>query len=918
MATLTTPFQKPVHTGFPFQKTAIAGFFPIGYLDGVSVLLHPFPAAMLRTLRLSLLLLLLAPAAVAQTTLIEPHFAFSPEVSYNPAVPSPAAFLGYELGERYTLYAHVVSYLQALAAASDRVTLHEYGRTYEGRPLYYLVVTAPSNHARIDEIRQNNLRLADPADTGADALVATQPVIPWLSYNVHGNEGSSTEAAMQVAYRLAAGTDDATRSLLEQAVVILDPCINPDGRDRYVYWYTSMHNTIVNTNEYDLEHDEPWPGGRTNHYWFDLNRDWTWLVHPESQGRIAAYQQWLPQVHMDYHEQGFNSNYFTMPGQAPRNLNLPDQYDRWAETFGRANARAFDQHQINYFTREAFDFFYPGYGSSYPSNLGGIGMLSEQGGHSRGGRAVKTNDDYVLTLRQRIFDHYTTSMAVLETSVQNREALLGYFRTFFSPLANKRRAAAYLLADDGGAGYAYDVVNILLKHGVRVERAAEPFTVRDARSYWDGRAASRTFEAGTFLISTDQARHVLINTLLQREMAIEDSVMYDMATWSAPLAYNLDAAWTTTKPSARTTVLSQAPKPASGLTNAAAQYAYVVDWKQRNAPRALVQLWEAGYRVRAARKTFGDSAHTFSRGSLIVLLGRNRDKARTAAADMQRIAESAGVAIIGMDSGRMAEGIDLASNDSRPLKQPKVAMLVDEPFSSYTAGQLWHLFEQGTGFGISRIRADELSRLKLSDYDVLLLPGAGNLSEVIDSTQVARIQAWVREGGTLVATEGSALFLTKDRSKLTSVALVKDAKEDNKDKAPEVNPSFYTAYEARQDSSGLDRIPGSALRAMLDVSNPLAFGLPEHLYSLKFNDDALEPSDQLQTVGYYDQDAATVLASGYAAPKHRRKLAGKAFAAVQTIGQGRVVFLVDNTQYRMFWVGPARLMQNAVLLLPGM
>lgn len=852
-----------------------------------------------------------------QTSLVTPRFAFSPEGNYDAAIPAPADFLGYELGTQFTFYADVVAYIKALADASDRVTLHEYGHTHEGRKLHYLVITTLENQSRIEEIRQNNLRLAHDQNGDASLLIAQQPVITWLSYNVHGNEPSSTEAAMQVAYRLAAGQDAAVTDLLDDTVVIIDPAINPDGRDRYVYWYRSMQGTPLRTDAMDLEHDEPWPGGRTNHYWFDLNRDWAWLVHPESQGRIAAYQRWLPQVHVDYHEQGFNANYFTMPGTTPRNLLLPDDYEQWSDAFGRGNIAAFDQHQISYATREAFDFFYPGYGSSYPSTMGAIGMLTEQGGHSRGGRAVETEDGYVLTLRQRVFDHYITSMAAIKTAVDNREGLLRYFRDTFAPASNKGNAAAYILPDDP-RGYAYDVVNILMQHGVRVERADAGFST-NANNYWGGAATRTSFDAGAFVIPTDQPHHLFLNTIMQRDMAIEDSVMYDMATWSAPLAYNLDAYWTTAKPGVATTALTAPPTPPSGVTNSNAQYAYVIDWQQRHAPKALSKLWDAGYRVRSASKPFNDGTRAFSAGTLIVLMGRNQERVATVAQDMQRIAEEAGVEIVGMGTGRMASGIDLASRDSRPIKRPKAALMVDSPFSSYTAGQLWYLFDKETELGVTRLRTDALDNIKLSDYDVLILPGGGNLSSVLDSAQVERLKTWIREGGTLVATENSALFLTKDRSGLTNVERTDAQKPKKKDEeTTEPDPSVYTAYAAREDSSGLERIPGSALRARLDATHPLAFGLRDHLYSLKFITDALEPSDDLQTVGYYDQDPNTLLAAGYASQENLRKLSGKAFAAVQSMGQGKVVFLVDNTQYRMFWIGPARLMQNAVMLMPGM
>ena len=875
------------------------------------------------------LMLLLPASAFAQgrgDVLLNPRFTFSPDLAYAEDVPSPADFLGYELGTQFTFYADVVRYIEALAEASDRVTLHEYGETYEGRPLHYLVVTSPAQQARIDTIRQNNLRLATGETLGqaeARSLIDNQPVVVWLSYNVHGNEPSSTEAAMQVAYRLAAAQDSTTERYLENAVVIIDPTINPDGRDRYVYWYTSMQSDVLSTDPVDLEHDEPWPGGRTNHYWFDLNRDWVWLVHPESQGRIAAYQQWLPQVHIDYHEQGFNNNYFTHPGTTPRNLLLPDAYDRWSEAFGRADAEAFDEARVAYFTRERFDFFYPGYGSSYPSVMGAIGMLREQGGHSRGGRAVETEDGYVLTLRQRIFDHYTTSMAALETSVSNREALLRYFRDAFTQRTNESDVAAYLLPEDAGT-YLPDVLDILLQHDVRVERADSAFSVPNARSYWDDAAEADTFAAGTYIISTSQPRHLFVNSVMQQGLAIEDSVMYDMATWSIPLAYNLEAYTTARMPSVPTSVVEAAPEVTSGVENADAQYAYVIDWQQRYAPKALAMLWEAGYRVRSVREGFSDGSRRFGPGSLVVLMGRNYDKLDEAADDMQRIAGEADVRIVGFDTGRMEEGLDLASSDSRPIEAPKVLLMTDPPFSSYTAGQLWYVFDRETALPVTRLRTSELTDVDLGEYDVLVLPGAGDLGEALDSTQVDRLRRWVQGGGTLVATESSALFLTKDASGFTDVEQVSDEDEaeeedgdESEDEAAEPDPAFYTRYEALEDSAGLARIPGSAFRARLDTSNPLAFGMPEHLYSLRFSTDALEPSDDLQTVGYYDE-AAQILAAGYASQENQRKLAGKAFAAVQPMGEGKVVFLVDNTQYRLFWVGPMRLVQNAVMLLPGM
>lgn len=865
---------------------------------------------------LSLYIFSLSNTSLAQ----ERTFEFDPGIDYDSNITSPDEFLGYELGNEYSLHSDVVRYFKQLDEESDKLTLHKYGETYEGRGLYYAVITSEENQASIDEIRNTNLSLADPDELGDEErnqILGEQPVSVWLSYNVHGNEASSSEAAMQTAYRMVAGLDSETVQLRQDAITIIDPMINPDGRDRYVFWYKSAKSHVLNDDANDYEHDEIWPGGRTNHYWFDLNRDWTWLVHPESQGRIAAYQQWLPQVHLDLHEQGFNSNYFTMPGTTPYNHELPDEYHKWADAFGRGTIEEFDEHNINYATREAFDFFYPGYGSSYPSVMGGIGMLAEQGGHSRGGRAVETDDGYVLTLRQRIFDHYTNSIATIRTAVNNREDLLSYFSNAFSQEARKGDVEAYILPDNSN-DYTYELVNILLQHGIEIERASEDFSVQDAFNYWDGESSDRSHNAGDFIIKTNQPRHIFINTLFKRQLEIRDSVMYDMSTWSAPLAYNLDAGWAHGGVDVDAEVLTEELAYPSGVTNPDAQYAYVIDWNQRFAPNALSKLWEAGYRVRTAVEPFTFAGTTYSRGSLIVLIGRNYSKKDSIEDDMERIAKEASVEIIGFDTGRMDEGIDLASRDSQPVDKPKVALMVDSPFSSYTAGQIWFLFDRWTEFGISRIRTDALGGLDISEYDVLVMPGSwGGIGGAIDSTAQAKLKSWVQAGGTLVATEGTAAFFSKDQSGFTSVELVKEEEvdEDEADSISGIDPEAYTRYEAREDSSGLKRIPGSAFQGMIDNSHPLAFGLNDQLYSLKFSDEALVPSTDWQTVGYYSKDPESLLVSGYASQENLDKISGHAFAGVVEMGSGKVVFLLDNTQYRMFWVGPARLMQNAVMLL---
>jgi hypothetical protein len=880
----------------------------------------------MRSQRISLfsILLLIASSIIGQTTLVPDRFTFDDDLEYHEGIPSPSDFQGYEHGERFTLYANSVAYFKELSRLSDRVLINSYGETYEKRGLYNLIISSPDNLRNLEEIRKQNLSLSDPHNLSpaeAEQIIHEKPVFVSFSYNIHGNEASSTEAAMQVAYRLGAAMDDETAKLLDQAIIILYICVNPDGRDRFAYWFNSIQREVPGIEPGELEHYEPWPGGRTNHYWFDLNRDWIWVVHPEMKGLTGEYQRWLPQLHVDYHEQGYNNNYFTMPGTTPRNKFLPDQYEALTDTIGRANIAVFDRNRINYFTREAFDFFYPGYGSSYPSTMNAIGMLTEQGGGSS--RAIETDDGYILTLRQRIYDHYMTSLATIRKSVEQKSTFNRY--TFHSADHTKSKSdtKAYLLEDDRSE-YVPDVINILLHHGIEVNKITEDITVSKAESYRTGKVMDKTFKHGTYLVSTEQPRHIFIHSVLDNDMTIEDSVMYDMSTWSAPLAFNLEAWKATSMPNAKVEQVVEKLTPESGVSNSEAQYAFVIDWRQRGAPKALSMLWQKGYRVRSAQESFRIDNRSFSPGTLIILQGRNLEKTAGIRDDMEAISQKAGVQVYGLNSGRVQEGIDLASRKSRSLEMPRTALLVDRPFSAYSCGQIYYLFDQETSFPITRIRpqmliesaypamSSQYGMSSLQDFDVLIVAGGGSsLSEVFDNEGMKKIKMWVESGGTLIASESAATFFNdSSQGGFVDVEQIQSIK-DSSDEAS------YLPFHLREDFFGKKRIPGAGLRAHIDTSHPLAFGTKKSAYSIKFDTEAFDASPDLHTVGYYYEDAEELLASGYASEENLALLAGHVFAGVKPLGVGHVVLLRDNTQYRMFWRGLSRMMQNAVMLLPS-
>ncbi len=872
---------------------------------------------------LFVLFILASSNLIAQKEILIPErFQFDPHLTYNERIQSPAKFLGYELGVKYTPYAATEQYFKYLAQASDRVLLNQYGVTYQGRKLYTAVITSPTNMQYIAKHRKDNLKFMDPAQTSpteAEAQFDTKPVVINLSYSIHGNEGSTTEAAQQVAYRLAAADDDETMMVLNNSIVILYICINPDGRDRFVSWYNDVQRNVVATSPKDLEHYEPWPNGRVNHYWFDLNRDWVWLVHPESRGHIKEYQLWMPQVHVDYHEQGYNQNYFTAPGTTPRNLLLPDNYEALTDTIGRANIAAFDKHKINYFTREAFDFFYPSYGSSYPSVMNAIGMLTEQGGIG-GGTAIETNDGQVLTLRQKTFDHYLTSMATLVKVASDKATFNRYGYEAGRWQNSKTPIKSYVIADNGD-NYVEKLIDIFLHHKVDVTHVTN-LNTRIDHDYRTGKSGNIKLDKA-YVIHTDQARHIFINSIMNPHMAIEDSVMYDMSTWAVPLAFNLEAYYSNTKIAANGDKVERIEK-SSSFQNQEDAYAYVIDWNQENAPKALGMLWAKNYRVRSLAEGFSDGTNSFNPGSLIVLVGRNLERRESFDSDMTNISSQAGVNIVALKSGRMMTGPDLASRLSTPLKASRIAMLIDAPFDVLTAGQIYFLFDQVCEYPIDRIRTSALKQsasgnfgsrygsVDLNDYDVLILPGGGNgLNQIFDSRTRQQLKDWISNGGTLIANQTAVDFFAKkkdyDLGYFNIMTPATDTSEQMK----------YLPFKDRIDYMGKKRIPGAAFNVQVDTSHPLNFGVKKELYGLVYRSNGIQPSADYQTTAFFHKDAKSLLKSGYASQENIARLAGQSYSAVANVGSGKIIAFPENTQFRMFWLGPTRMMQNAALLMPS-
>ena len=622
---------------------------------------------------------------------------------------SPDEFLGYKLGSHYTPHFKIVNYVYYIATqVPEMVKVEKYGETNEGRPLVLAYIASKENLSNLENIRKNNLRLAGMA---ADHVAPTEetPVIVWLSYNVHGNEPSSSEAAMLTLYELVNPANANTKEWLKNTVVILDPCINPDGRDRYVTWENQVQGKSPNANPVSREHSEPWPGGRTNHYNFDLNRDWAWQTQVETQQRLIKFNDWLPQVHVDFHEQGYNQPYYFAPAAEP----FHDVITSWQREFqtmiGKNNAKHFDANGWLYFTKERFDLFYPSYGDTYPIYNGAIGMTFEQGGHSRGGLAVVMDDGDTLTLHDRLIHHYTTGMSTIEITSQNAAKVIKEYHKYFTAAIQTPTGEfkSYVLKYDG-TDRIERLKTLLNKNNINWSYAnTGGFT---GLNYESGKTESFKTAPGDIVVNTNQPKSNLIRVLFERTSRLSDSATYDITAWSLPFAYGLKAYGSKDylTASSKTNPLADAQPIVTNFENT---YAWVVKWNGLNSACFLSALLNNGVKVRYAEQPFRIGSNDFEKGSLIIAKASNY----TVGKDLESIIKSAAakntIPVVAVPSGFVDKGFDIGSDKVRFIHAPKVALLAGKEVSSNAMGEIWHFFDQQLGYPITLINTDDLGRM---------------------------------------------------------------------------------------------------------------------------------------------------------------------------------------------------------------
>jgi Zinc carboxypeptidase len=817
---------------------------------------------------------------------------------------SPAQFLGYDLGDRFTRHHRMVDYFKHVDEAMPNVKVQQYGETYEHRPLIYAVVASTENFNNLEQIRQDNLRRAGLLDGAPSTKVA----IVWLSYNVHGNEANSMEASMKTIYEFVNPNNAKSKEWLKNTVVILDPCINPDGRDRFANFYNQYGNLPANADPQAREHREPWPGGRANHYLFDLNRDWAWETQTESQARIKVYNEWYPHVHVDFHEQGYNSPYYFAPAAEPFHEVISNWQREFQTMIGKNNARYFDEQGWLYFTKERFDLYYPSYGDTYPTYSGAIGMTYEKGGIGAG-LTVTTNEGDPMTLKDRLTHHYTTGMSTVETSSVNATRLVDEFEKYFKETNNTPvyTYKTYVIKSDNNPDKLKKITDWMNTHGIKYGHAS---TGKPARG-WD----YQTQVVNNFNLTTDdvviniyQPKGRFITTLFEPQSKLTDSLTYDVTAWNLMYGYGLKAFALNEK---IVVAKNYEPKAEIPATLPAKPYAYIFKYQSLEDVSFLGALMQKGIKVRSSKNAFGVAGQSFEAGTLVVTR-RNNEGVTDFDNVVQALAKQHNRKVFASTTGFVDRGLDFGSSEVNYLKPPKVALLGGDQTSSLGHGEVWHFFEQTLHYPLTILGTDYFRNVDLSKYNVLVVPD-GNY-RLFDDATLETIGKWVSDGGRLILFANATNTFADKKGFGLKVYANEDAKKQaekvDKEQKEKEGPVKYGEAERKELSNS---IFGAIYKVTLDKSHPLAFGLGDYYYSLRTNELHFNYLENGWNVGILKGKQKPLI--GFAGYKINKKLENTLVFGVEDKGRGQVVYMADNPMFRTFWENGKMIFSNAVFMV---
>ena len=813
----------------------------------------------------------------------------------NAKIVAPDDFFMEPMGSHFYPHHRIVDYFEATAAASPNVQLIEYGRTNELRPLVLAFISSEDNIKNLEAIRLSNLKRAGQY-TGDISTIGDKAIV-WLSYGVHGNEASSQNAAVKTMYELLNSDNPATKEWLENTVIIMDPAVNPDGYNRYANWVRQASNTILNADPIAREHQEPWPGGRVNHYLFDLNRDWAWCTQVESQQRIVQYRKWLPHVHVDFHEQGYENPYYFAPAAKPYHAYISKWQRDFQTTIGKNHASYFDKEGWLYFTKEVFDLLYPSYGDTYPIFSGSIGMTYEQAGHGRAGKGIQLENGDTLKLIDRINHHTTTGLSTIEVSSQNKEQLIKNFTSFFKDAKSnpKGEYTSFIISADNGIDKIKSLADFLTMHGIEYGRSTGGKQIK-AFNYQTGKEESVQLKDNDLVISAYQSMSVLTQVLFEPSPSLQDSVTYDITAWALPYARGLKAY--ASKSRIKPNATYDFANPMMPQIIEEQPYSYVFKWNSLEDAAFLAALLQNKVHVRYAKKSFTTSTSTFPPGSLVITRADNKHLKTTFNEVIQSTAYKHSRTLTTTTTGFMNAGVDFGSGNVDLITTPKILAIYGDGVRSNSYGQVWHYFENTIQYPFTAITKAQLSSIDLSDYNTLVLTDGSYSIET-------KVIDWIRAGGKLVAI-GSA------NGSLSDSAFKLKRKDTPKKSAGTDLKSKVKKYGDQESNYITNSTPGAIFGLTIDETHPLAYGIADSYFSIKTNTTSYQVSDDLWNVGYIDEAPLSV---GFVGAKAKEKINASVVLATQSLGQGQVVYFIDNPLYRSFWESGKFLMSNALFMV---
>ncbi|WP_075348668.1 M14 family metallopeptidase [Algoriphagus marinus] len=820
-------------------------------------------------------------------------------------IQTPEQFLGYKPGDRFTPHHRMVDYFEHVAANNPNVKLIQYGETNEKRPLIIAIFSSAENMAKLEEIRTDNLKRAGLMD---GSPVHSIPV-NWMSFNVHGNESVGMEAAISAFYTLANPANAKSQEWLKNQVIIMDPAINPDGRDRYSNWYNQKMNTTLQPDLQSMEHSEPWPGGRANHYLFDLNRDWAWQVQVESQARLKMYQQWMPQLHLDFHEQGINNPFYMAPAAEPLHEQLSPFQHEFQDIFGKNTAKYFDEMGRFYFTKERFDLLYPSYGDSYPMFNGAIGMTIEQGGGGQAGRGGFNSVGDTVTLSYRIEGHYTAALSAAEVTSKNAERLLSEFTKFYkdNSTSPKGKYKSFVIKGESNPAQVAKLLELLDKNGIRYGKAGSKSGLKGFE-YQSGKSNSFSTSDQDIVISAYQPKSVLAQVFFEPNPQLNDSITYDITSWSMPYAYNVEAyALETRLDPAGAYEIPAFTANVAGKT----PVAYIAGWHGTRDVAFLAALLNQGIRVKYPEYSFKTEGKSFPAGTLLITKGGNEyvvdfDKKVT------ETANKFGITLATTMTGYVEEGKDFGSPNIRVIQAPKVALVGGQGTNSLGFGELWHFFEKELNYPLSTLELEDLARYDLSKYDVIIMPSTrgGGLSKAAQD----KIVDWVRAGGKMIAIDNALnLFANKEGFALKTFDTDEEKKAaekaaDSLAKSERLAP--YTEGERLAISGGA---AGAIYKVDMDQTHPLGYGTGGKFYTLKNNSSKYAYlTDGVNAGKILSNDSYR---TGYIGYKIKSSMGASLAIGAENLGRGEIVYFVDNPIFRGFWESGKLVLSNAMFMV---